>query len=863
MPQMTAVVSLNEVTKKDIESAGGKGANLGELIQHGFPVPPGFIITAGVYAGFIKDLNLPEAINVSDCAAIRARILAADIPANIVDGIASHHKQIQLATHTDVIYAVRSSATAEDLGDASFAGQHDTYYYVNEPRLPLMIKQCWASLWSNAAYSYREAQGIEHSAVNMAVIVQEMIQSDISGVTFTADPLTGDAGVVVTESSWGMGAAIVDGRVSPDQYVTDKDSGVVKSKRIADKKFMVPAQVEDNESRLVPVPAMLRRKETLPPRKIETVVHWARRSEVFFGDCQDIEWTFRDDEFFILQSRPITVMGSKQDEVPEGEYVLFKPLAENFTEPLLPLSQDIFIRLFPIMSIIQGRVYLSLKFIRPFLPFKMDSEQVAKLAYLSKDDNFVPKISKSRLVFLGILGYITYLVAGVLYLRTRALPNDFMDSFREVFNQVVADETLDAYSALERLFFKPRFFDPVGNMPIFVNISASRYMLLMGVLTRLLKWWIPDVRNDAASYLTSGTEGILSTEMGKRIWELARQAKKHPQVKQTITNYEPKQALLELRGLQGAETFLSAMDEFLAIHGHRTLKEFEINSIRWEEDPTPVIAMIRNYMHSDANPTEAQEKVNQARYDFINEIKMSLQHKPLERQFSFRWRIVQYLRNQAKYFIRLRENSRFYHIMGFYAVRKKIQQMEAGFIQSRQLKCEDDVYYLQWNEILDLHNSKLQWEDVEERIRERRMEFIRLSKISPPRTFGIHIASTEELEVDHMSGQGASPGTYEGVARVVMDPGIDAELRPGEILVAPYTDPAWTPLFLTASAAVVEVGSYLSHAGTIAREYGMPCVVDAQHCTALIKSGDRILVDGSNGTVTLLQPEHREETVNV
>ena len=168
-----------------------------------------------------------------------------------------------------------------------------------------------------------------------------------------------------------------------------------------------------------------------------------------------------------------------------------------------------------------------------------------------------------------------------------------------------------------------------------------------------------------------------------------------------------------------------------------------------------------------------------------------------------------------------------------------------------RLKCKDDIYYLLWDEVLDLQHERLGWRDVEERIRQRRMDFIRLSKINPAKTFGLQLPATSSEHADQITGQGASPGSYEGVARVIMDPGTDAELHPGEILVAPYTDPAWTPLFLTANAAVVEVGSYLSHAGTIAREYGMPCVVDAEDCTQRIKSGDRIKVDGSNGLVSL------------
>ena len=178
--------------------------------------------------------------------------------------------------------------------------------------------------------------------------------------------------------------------------------------------------------------------------------------------------------------------------------------------------------------------------------------------------------------------------------------------------------------------------------------------------------------------------------------------------------------------------------------------------------------------------------------------------------------------------------------------------IETRLLEEGKLKCKDDIFYLDWDEIVDLQQDRLNWRDVEEKIRERRMDFIRLSKITPAKTFGIELPEKPVEHADQIFGQGASPGTYEGIARVVMDPGTDAELHSGEILIAPYTDPAWTPLFLIANAAVVEVGSYLSHAGTIAREYGMPCVVDAEDCTRRIKSGDRIKVDGTNGLVSLL-----------
>ncbi|HEY2941761.1 MAG TPA: PEP-utilizing enzyme, partial [Vicinamibacteria bacterium] len=221
-----------------------------------------------------------------------------------------------------------------------------------------------------------------------------------------------------------------------------------------------------------------------------------------------------------------------------------------------------------------------------------------------------------------------------------------------------------------------------------------------------------------------------------------------------------------------------------------------------------------------------------------------------------RWRLVRLARDRAREYLKLRENSRFYHIMGIGVVRRKILAIEAELLQSGRLKCKDDIFFLRWREVVALQQGRLEWRDVDARVRERRMEHVRLARISPPRTVGIERqAETGEGEAaagEELRGQPASPGHCQGIARVILDPSADLVLRPGEILVAPYTDPAWTPLFLTAGAAVVEVGSYLSHAGTVAREFGMPCVVDVADCTRRIRTGDQVDVDGDRGIVRLL-----------
>lgn len=291
---------------------------------------------------------------------------------------------------------------------------------------------------------------------------------------------------------------------------------------------------------------------------------------------------------------------------------------------------------------------------------------------------------------------------------------------------------------------------------------------------------------------------------------------------------------------------MDALNEFLAVHGHRALKEFEFTSPRFEEDPTPILAMIRNYLETNSNPDEMAQNQTDWRVELAHSIRQKLGG-------GLRWRFIEYLADRARYFIKLRENSRFFQIMAWYAARKKILRVERRLMDLGRLKVKGDVFYLTWAEVEALLSAKLAWADVEERIRARRMRHVRWSKQTPPKM--LNIESTRQpvaQHESHLTGQGASPGVYEGTARLILDPRVDADIKPGEILVAPFTDPAWTPLFLVARAAVVGVGSYLSHAGTIAREYGMPCVVSVDGCTARIRRGDRLRVDGTEGMVYLL-----------
>ena len=862
------MLPLEEVRAADTAVAGGKGANLGDLMAAGFPVPAGFVVLSHAGHAFFETIGvardvdgLLQSLSPADlalrCSSLQRRILEAEIPPPLADAIREAHARLMAASGADRPCVVRSSATAEDLAGASFAGQHGTYYYVDGARLLEMIRHCWASLWSAEAASYRKAHGIAHSSVRMAVVVQHMVRSEVSGVAFTANPVTGERGEVVIESSFGMGAAIVDGRVTPDRYVVARDEGLaLRERRIAQKRFMVPTRLaEPSAERLVAVPHERQRAESLTPEDARTVARWALRCEERFGSPQDVEWAMAEGRFHLLQSRPITTLGRPRgEEAVRGQWVLFKAIAENFTDPITPLTADLLSVLFgPGLRFIGGRLYMNLRVISPFVPFEMSDEDLAQALYLSARSDAPPLRLALRKLPVALLGAVLfYLAMGVLLARARGMPDGFMDAYRSLCRKVGDDPTRDAVQALQRVTVLPALLEPLGHMAMMVNVTSLRFAPWMAALKGMLGRWSPGLRADAVAVLCSGSEGVLSAEMGRGIWDLAREARREPRVRDILLGHDPQAALGRLREEPAAGGFVARLSAFLAIHGHRAIKEFEIRTARWEEDPAPVLAMVRNYLLVESDPEEPRRKAARERELLEAEVRRSLGKGPLG---FLRSRLIGLAARRARYYLKMRENSRFYHIMAIGMLRKRILAIEAELRQDGRLKCKDDVFFLKWSEVQALSEGRLGWIQVEERIRQRRLEHVRLAKIDPPRTIGVELRKVPVAApavAGHLEGQSASPGRYTGVARVILDPSADLTLRPGEVLVAPYTDPAWTPLFLIAGAAVVEVGSYLSHAGTVAREYGLPCVVDVAECTRLIPTGARVDVDGGAGVVRVL-----------
>jgi pyruvate,water dikinase len=350
---------------------------------------------------------------------------------------------------------------------------------------------------------------------------------------------------------------------------------------------------------------------------------------------------------------------------------------------------------------------------------------------------------------------------------------------------------------------------------------------------------------------------VLSAEAGRRIRELAQVARQTEPVARLLREHPGDDALPLLRETPEAADFLARLAAFLAVFGHRAVREFELRSPRWEEEPSQVLGLVRNFLAAEPEAGDHAAQLARRRAELQRSIDGRLLARPLEQALGLRRRFVDYLAARVKHFARIRENSRFYWIMAAYVTRKKLLSLEARLIAAGRLRTRDDIFFLELPEIEGLSEGRLTWPDVEPLIAARRRDHVRHAKMTPPRTIGI-VAPSDAAAARHtedatvLRGETASPGHCEGVARVILDPSVDAALAPGEILVAPYTDPAWTPLFLAAGAAVVEVGSFLSHAGTVAREYGLPCVVDVAECTRRIQTGDRLAVDGDHGVVRIL-----------
>ena len=844
-PAPRYVLALDQVSATDRALAGGKAANLGELRRAGLPVPPGFVISTAGYRTFVQANGLAELIASVPADEIAALFAAAEIPADLAEEITAAYRELSATAGGDdgLAVAVRSSATAEDQADASFAGQQDTMLDVRgEAALLQAVKRCWASLWSTRAMAYRqqrEQDEKEQPDLAMAVLVQQMVPAITAGVIFTANPVTGDRGQVIIEATPGLGEALVSGQITPHRYVVTKEDS-----RLVDQETGQPL---------------------LSAEQIRRLTEVALRIESHFDGPQDIEWAWADDGLHVLQARPITTLPS-----PSADAILWSRVwgDEYWADVVSPLFYSIFGQILsknmlaealevtglsdiggrPLLRLYRGHVYFNAGILRDLFehvpPFMRTD---ALLSALPPEDAAMVRVAPFRLLRRLLVEVRLCLLDrdGLIFRNYRRLEEyvpqllarlEELDRFD--LSHASNEDLLAYFGQIERLGVKHLRLIRWG----LVLHNMSLYQLLRYVLRR----WCGDDGTLLAKLLT-GLPGSKTIETNKALWNLSRAALSNPVVAEIFRQTDPQEILGRLAGSAEGRRFLLQFTRFITDYGHRSITR-DISSPAWEDDPTMVVSLLKGYITSgvEVDPYTLEAHQVREREEATRQV-LAMLNGP--RRAFFRL-----LLSYTHRYMVFRENQRFYLDMIFLRWRRVFLEIGRRFLERGLVTTIEDVFYLRLDEIVQVIRQG--WDDasVPDLVAARKEEYAAYGATLPP-TFlrgEIGFEGTSFLPAGaFLRGVGVSPGRITAPARVISSLAQSYQLQRGEILVTVNTDPAWTPLFISAGGVVLETGGMLSHGAIVSREYGIPAVTGVRDATRHLHDGQIITVDGNRGIVSL------------
>lgn len=876
------------------EAVGGKGANLIALAQGGFPVPNAFMVPTSAYREFVSANHLEEQINailsgtdLTDPDALEAAStqIRDAFTAGQIGPEMTHALQIGWPWLGAAPVAVRSSATAEDLPDMSFAGQQDTYLnIIGEQALADAVVRCWASLWTARAIGYRARNQILQTEVSLSVIVQRMVQSQASGVLFTANPLTGVRSETAIDATLGLGEALVSGQVEPDHYVVDTQGNRIIQKTLGAKALAIRGVsgggVEKQESDASQIQAV-------PDDVILELTRIGKQIEAHFGFPQDIEWAWAEDKLTILQSRPITSLYPLPDGPEDGFLKVYFSFGavQGLLSPMTPLGQDA-IRLifaggaslfgFDVNHHTQGVLYQAGErlwgnmtgIIRhpignriwPKVLTGVEPGSAESLKEISAD----PKIEAGRgKLRLSTIHRMAKFMRGMIR-RARYFAKDPEDKAAEIKRnyetELVKLETL--FSHPEDLSESILLFRQIQNaFPYAVPEIAAGAMVGLLPLVLLNKFSNQfSGNNQLALTITRGLPNNVTTEMDLILWQTARQIQADESAAQVMRTQSSAQLAEDYLARRLPETAQNALDAFLNKYGMRGLGEIDIGRPRWRENPAQIIQTLQSYLQI-TDELAAPDMVFQRG---ASEAEAAIQTLQTAAKKTFaggiKARIIGGAARRVRALGGLRESPKFYIIQMMGIMREQLLANGARLVQQGRLTRQDDLFYLSLDELEAFAaGEERDWKVIiaghrDNYAREMRRKQIPRLILSNGRTYyeGMRPGSHTDGDLKgSLQGSPVSPGVVEGIAHVVFDPH-DANLAPGEILVCPATDPAWTPLFLAAGGLVMETGGMMTHGAIVAREYGIPAVVGVDRVTEQIQTGDRLRVDGSSGLVEKL-----------
>ncbi len=892
------VVLLDAVDRTSLLVAGGKAANLGELIKAGFPVPAGFCVTTAAYALHSDHAGLEPILEelaahtqpdptrkLALAGAAREALLQAPLPPEVIQAVT-------VAYHTlfggePVPVAVRSSATAEDLPAASFAGQQDTFLNIIGIESMLeAVRRCFASLWNERAASYRTSLGIDPRTVRLAVVVQRMVAARVAGVLFTTNPLTGKRRESVIEANPGLGEAVVSGATNPDHFIVRPESSEIIEQRLGGKHVIVQA-VPEGGTREVEVDGPVQ-DACLTDAQVRALAALGSRVEAHFGVPQDIEWAIDpSNQIFLLQARPITTLFPLPAGTPTTDEVLrvylsftvqqgthrpFTPMGISATRLLA--SSIVTLLGFSPSLLLQGPRFVTEAALRIFFDVtaalrssfgRRILTQAMREAEVHAAAIFQQLESDQRLSLLPTPRWPLVRTFMLLLARTR-LPWSLLLA-------LLSPRTADA--RLQRLV---EMLHAAGQVPEGAPTSAY-----LAAVQRLCLDTMPSMLRAASpamlgALLTSALAGRLLgdlateeelqvvlraapsnpiTEMTLALWALAQEISANQECLRLVQNAPAAQLAEDYRNSNLPPPLQHGLFTFLATYGHRSVAELDLGVPRWSDDPTPVLGILASLLEI-RDPARLPDVQFQDAVEEAETTSAELTHRATSTS-RVRGLLVWFCLSRARAFAGLREMPRFCLSLLLARVRALLGPVGEDLVRAGRLELSSDIFFLTLPEAHDA----LSGADLRPLIRERRslyeqelarrhVPLVLLSDgTEPPFQQPIDAAAQDALQ-----GAPASPGIVTAPARVVFDPQ-DARLESGEILVAPSTDPGWTPLFLRAAGLVMEVGGVMAHGALVAREYGIPAVVGVPHATERITTGMRITVDGTHGTVLI--EDDREE----
>lgn len=887
------VVSLTDAAATDRALVGGKGANLAQLLSAGLPVPDGFCVTTIAYRHLI-DESLRDAIDAlatldsTDTAAIadagatlRERIESRPFPDAVEEQIEAMLSEVRRTT--DETYAVRSSATAEDLPTASFAGQQETFLNVAEADVVDRVRACMASLFTDRAIAYRANNDIPHEDVAVAVVVQRMVTPDRSGILFTADPLTGNRTVMSIDAGFGLGDALVSGAATADTVRVDARTGEFLEYEVGDQQLAVRAHAGGG-TETVELPPGERDARVLSVEQVRTLVDVGNEIEALFDSPQDIEWCLTDGELAVVQARPITSLFPVPSPRPaDGRLHVYISMGhgQSFAEAMPPLVLDLWKAyvqaLFTELGFdpgtqwaveAGGRIYMDMT---PFLRIERSRERLPeRMAEANEpmgtaiDDLLTRRVDefrheqtlRERLISLptsaGTMWNVLRSALPELLRMSRGFGRAFVGAPAPLSRE---EARCDAWG--EDAAAQIRAPDEVGERvrTVFdVPKEAVQYpsmgLLIAGFAAeRQLERRFPDAVDDVTA-VGRGLPEEMVTKLNLGIGDLADVARESPAV---VAALERGASLETIESVAGGAQFRSALVDYLDTFGHRATGEIDISRPRWRDDPSVLLTMVRSTVAA-SEAGEHRQHLRALTQDALAAAER-LEQRAVRRSFGpIRRRLVRHLIRTYRTGIQTREYPKHGAAHIFAAWHEVLHDAGEQLAAQGRLATVDDVWLLRKEELFDLLDGNSVAVDFDS----RRAEFDRYASLdAPPVVTSEGEALTghidqEDVPEGALVGTGVSAGVVEGVARVVRDPGTET-IEKGEVLVAPSSDPGWTPLFLNAAGIVVEVGGQMSHGSLVAREYGLPAVVAVPEATRKIETGQRVRVDGTNGIVELLE----------